>query len=70
MQFAMMSTAQWDREFITDLSSTCSALCKSQVVRIGRTPAGAAQDGQERFFRSFGRWQFWSTPVLSAQATL
>ena len=38
-QFAMMSTAQWDRELITHLSSKCSALCKSEVVRIGRTPA-------------------------------
>ena len=39
MQFAMMSTAQWDRELITHLSSKCSALCKSEMVRIGRTPA-------------------------------
>ena len=71
MQFAVMSTAQWDRELITHLSSKCSALCKSEVVRIGRTPTAnqtgmscdefhmlsiaefdAAQDGQDRFFRS------------------
>ena len=39
MNFAVMSTAQWDRELITDLSSEGSALCKSEVVRIGRTPA-------------------------------
>jgi hypothetical protein len=38
IQFAMMS-AQWDRELITHLSSKCPALCKSEVVRIGRTPA-------------------------------
>jgi hypothetical protein len=34
-----MSTAQWHRELITHLSSKRSALCKSEVVRIGRTPA-------------------------------
>ena len=39
MNFAVMSTAQWDRELITHLSSECSALCKSEVVRIGRMPA-------------------------------
>ena len=38
MNFAVMSTAQWDRELITHLASKCSALCKSEVVRIGRTP--------------------------------
>ena len=38
MNFAVMSAAQWDRELITHLSSKCSALCKSEVVRIGRTP--------------------------------
>ena len=32
MKFTMMSTAQWDREFITHLSPECSALSKSQVV--------------------------------------
>ena len=39
MNFAVMSTAQWDRELITHLASERSALCKSEVVRIGRTPA-------------------------------
>jgi hypothetical protein len=39
MNFAVMSTAQWHRELITHLSSKRSALCKSEVVRIGRTPA-------------------------------
>ena len=38
MNFAVMSTAQWNRELITHLASQCSALCKSEVVRIGRTP--------------------------------
>jgi hypothetical protein len=39
MNFAVMSTAQGDRKLITHLSSEGSALCKSEVVRIGRTPA-------------------------------
>jgi hypothetical protein len=39
MNFAVMSTAQWHRELITHLASKRSALCKSEVVRIGRTPA-------------------------------
>ena len=39
MKFTMMSTAQGHGELITHLSSKCSALCKSEVVRIGRTPA-------------------------------
>ena len=39
MNFAVMSTAQWDRELITHLASEGSASCKSEVVRIGRTPA-------------------------------
>jgi hypothetical protein len=39
MNFAVMTTAQWDCEFITYLSSERSALCKSEVVRIGGTPA-------------------------------
>ena len=39
MNFAVMSAAQWDCELITHLSSKCSALCKSEVVRIGRMPA-------------------------------
>ena len=39
MHFAMVATAQWDRELITHPSSKCSALCKSQVMGIGRTPA-------------------------------
>ena len=43
MNFAVMPAAQGDRELITHLSSKCSALCKSEVVRIGRTPA-ANQD--------------------------
>jgi hypothetical protein len=38
MKLAVMSTAQWDCELITHLSSKCSALCKSEVVRIGRMP--------------------------------
>ena len=38
MNFAVMSTAQWDCELITHLASKCSALCKSEVVRIGRMP--------------------------------
>jgi len=39
MNFAVMATAQRDRELITHLASKCSALCKSDVVRLGRTPA-------------------------------
>ena len=39
MNFAVMSTAQWHRELITHLASKRSALCKSEVVRIGRLPA-------------------------------
>ena len=39
MDFAVMSTAQWHRELITHLASEGSALCKSEVVRIGRMPA-------------------------------
>ena len=39
MNFPVMSTAQWHRELITHLASKRSALCKSEVVRIGRTPA-------------------------------
>jgi hypothetical protein len=38
MNFAVMSTAQGDRELITDLASKRSPLCKSEAVRIGRTP--------------------------------
>jgi hypothetical protein len=39
MNFAVMPAAQGDRELITHPSSECSALRKSEVVRIGRTPA-------------------------------
>ena len=39
VNFTVMSTAQWDREFITHLSPERSALGESQVVGIGRTPA-------------------------------
>jgi hypothetical protein len=39
MNFAVMPAAQGHRELITYPSSECSALCKSEVVRIGRTPA-------------------------------
>src|SRR3974390_813124 len=39
MNFAVMSTAERDRELITYLASERFALCKSEVVRIGRTPA-------------------------------
>ena len=39
MNFAVMSTAQWHRELITHLAPKRSALCKSEVVRVGRTPA-------------------------------
>jgi hypothetical protein len=39
MNFAVMPAAQGDRELITYLASECSALCKSEVVRVGRTPA-------------------------------
>jgi hypothetical protein len=39
MDFAVMSTAQGDRELVTHLASKRSALCKSEVVRIGWTPA-------------------------------
>jgi hypothetical protein len=38
VNFAVMSTAQRDRELITHLAPKSSALCKSEVVRIGRTP--------------------------------
>jgi len=38
MNFAVVSTAQRHRELITRLASKCSALCKSEVVRIGGTP--------------------------------
>jgi hypothetical protein len=38
MDFAVVSTAQRDGELITYLASKCSALCKSEVVRIGRLP--------------------------------
>jgi hypothetical protein len=40
MNFTVMSTAQWDRELVTHPSPECSALGKSQVVRIGRPGAG------------------------------
>ena len=39
MNFAVVPAAQGDREHITHLASECSALCKSEVERIGRTPA-------------------------------
>ena len=39
MNFSVMSTAQRHCELVTHLASECSALCKSEVVRIGRTPA-------------------------------
>ena len=39
MNFAVMPAAQGDRELITHPASECSALRKSEVVRIGRTPA-------------------------------
>ena len=39
MNFAVMPAAQGNRELITHPSSECSALRKSEVVRIGRTPA-------------------------------
>jgi hypothetical protein len=39
MNFAVMPAAQGNRELITHPSSEGSALRKSEVVRIGRTPA-------------------------------
>jgi hypothetical protein len=39
MNFAVMPAAERNRELITDPSSERAALSKSQVVRIGRTPA-------------------------------
>jgi hypothetical protein len=39
MNFAVVPAAQGDRELIAHLASECSALCKSEVVRVGRTPA-------------------------------
>jgi hypothetical protein len=39
MNFTVMTTAQWDRELITYLASERSALCKSEVVRVGRSTA-------------------------------
>ena len=38
MNIAVMSSAQWHRELITHVASKRSALSKSEVVRIGRTP--------------------------------
>ena len=39
MNFAVMPAAQRDRELITHPPSKCSGLRKSEVVRVGRTPA-------------------------------
>jgi hypothetical protein len=49
MNFAVMSTAQWHRALVAHLSSKGSALRKSEVVWIGRTPTAnqAGMSGDE-----------------------
>jgi len=39
MQFAMMSAAEWHREFVADLTIECTRLREAQMVWIGRPPA-------------------------------
>ena|SRR6516164_7893853 len=39
MHLAMMTTAEWDRELIANLSAQRRGLCKPEMMRIGGTPA-------------------------------
>jgi hypothetical protein len=39
MHLAMMTTAEWDRELIANLSAQSRGLCKPEMMRIGGTPA-------------------------------
>ncbi len=53
MQFAMMSSAQWDGELIADLAAQCSRLRKAQTVSISGAPTAdqASLLGGSPFFR-------------------
>ena len=39
MQFAVMSSAQWDGELVADFAAEGSILCKAQMVGIARLPS-------------------------------
>jgi hypothetical protein len=55
MNFAVMPAAQGDRELITHLSSKCSALCKSEVVRIPDAGRKSNKDVLRRISRALDR---------------
>jgi hypothetical protein len=39
VNLAMVTAAEWDRQFIAHLSPECPVLCKAKVMRVSRLPA-------------------------------